>query len=311
MAEPYSIVAGAVLGGALVRANSCTVAATQRLVEGGRTDWLVGILIVIGWAGVTLSSVALALPGLVEMPPDFVLAWNAVAGGVVLGLGAAVNRGCFLGSLAQFARGHLGYGLTLVGIGAAMAILATGWFSSWAPDAVPRTDPGLGQATSMSANFAIFLLPSLYGAWRWWRRRSATLLALIFVGISGGAIYACNPAWSYAGSFFRLSQSRPSLSSISAEAPAIALLLGALASAMTAHRFNLQVPRWRAAPAHLGGGFLMAVGAQIIPGGNDTLMLWAIPGLTLYGVTAYAAMIVTIAALLMARRASGARRSLA
>lgn len=80
MAEPYSIVAGAVLGGALVRANSCTVAATQRLVEGGRTDWLVGILIVIGWAGVTLSSVALALPGLVEMPPDFVLAWNAGGG---------------------------------------------------------------------------------------------------------------------------------------------------------------------------------------------------------------------------------------
>ena len=40
----------------------------------------------------------------------------------------------------------------------------------------------------------------------------------------------------------------------------------------------------------------MGVGAALVPGGNDMLLLWAIPGLTVYGALAYAVMLATIGA---------------
>ena len=39
----------------------------------------------------------------------------------------------------------------------------------------------------------------------------------------------------------------------------------------------------------------MGCGAALIPGGNDNLLLWAIPGLTLYGVVAFGLMLAVIA----------------
>ncbi len=35
----------------------------------------------------------------------------------------------------------------------------------------------------------------------------------------------------------------------------------------------------------------MGCGAALIPGGNDILLLWAIPGLTAYGLVAFALML--------------------
>jgi hypothetical protein len=43
---------------------------------------------------------------------------------------------------------------------------------------------------------------------------------------------------------------------------------------------------------------LMGAGAGYIPGGNDMLLLWSIPGLALYGAVAYLIMMATLAALL-------------
>ena len=47
----------------------------------------------------------------------------------------------------------------------------------------------------------------------------------------------------------------------------------------------------------------MGIGAAQVPGGNDLLLLWAIPGLTIYGVLAYGSMLLLIAAgLLLGKR---------
>ena len=46
---------------------------------------------------------------------------------------------------------------------------------------------------------------------------------------------------------------------------------------------------------NLAGGFLMGIGASAVPGGNDVLLMWTIPGLTLYGLVAYLTMIGAIA----------------
>ena len=57
------------------------------------------------------------------------------------------------------------------------------------------------------------------------------------------------------------------------------------------------------------GGTIMGLGAALVPGGNDTLLLWAIPGLTIYGVLAYGSMLVAIGAgLALGARFGGATR---
>ena len=46
----------------------------------------------------------------------------------------------------------------------------------------------------------------------------------------------------------------------------------------------------------------MGIGASAVPGGNDVLLMWTIPGLTLYGLVAYLTMIATIAVVMLIGR---------
>lgn len=307
MADLVTPAAAFMLGAALAHANSCTVASAQRLVFEGRPDWLIGLGIAIGWAGLTMTAFAIVLPHVVRLPAQLPLTWQLIAGGVLLGIGATINQGCFLGSVARIGRGDLGYVFTLVGIAAAMALQMR-----WQPLFMAQSPMGSVQTLRPSAEIfpaaAVFLPFSVFGLWRLLRRRRTTVLALIVVGIAGGTVYACNPGWSYTSGLYRVvvADGRRS-EALFAESGAIAVLTGVFVSAMLAHTFELRYPLARTALARLTGGLLMGTGTLLVPGGNDTLMLWAIPGLTFYGVVAYAVMTATITALLISHRALAAR----
>lgn len=122
MTDLVTPIAALVLGASLAHANSCTVASTRRLIFEGRPDWLIGLGIAIGWAGLTMTVFAAILPNVVKLPAQLPLTWQLVAGGVLLGIGATVNQGCFLGSVTQLGRGDIGYGFTLLGIAVAMGL---------------------------------------------------------------------------------------------------------------------------------------------------------------------------------------------
>lgn len=47
---------------------------------------------------------------------DHRLGWQTVAGGVLLGLGALLNGGCYLGSITYLGSGNSNFLFTLVGI---------------------------------------------------------------------------------------------------------------------------------------------------------------------------------------------------
>jgi len=115
------------------------------------------------------------------------------------------------------------------------------------------------------------------------------------MGLAGGALYATQGAWSYTNHL------RTSVlhSWAGGHAPAIthsALVLALLLGMVVSARQRGSVA-WRRPPGagswlrHFGGGMLMGTGAAMVPGGNDTLSLSALPTLTLQAVGAYVAML--------------------
>jgi len=288
---------GFVLGFALARANSCTVASTRRLVIDHRPDWFFGLMIAISWAGVVLLGLAAWSPDRFQLPGALPLGWPLVAGSVMIGIGALLNGGCFLGSVALLGRGNLNYLLTLVGIAVALALpvhrVAMGLPAIVPGGAVPDTTRLIFLAGF--ASIALFSLDMLR------RRRRSALVALVVVGISGGCIYALNPDWSYLAVIDHSVNGRHERPWMM-EMGTVALFLGATISAMLRHRFYVVRPSATTAALCLSGGFLMGIGGRLVPGGNDTLMLWSIPGLARYGVISYAIMIASIASILLAGR---------
>lgn len=290
-----------VLGFALARANSCTVASARRLVVTRRADWLIGLAIAICWAGVTLMLFAALQPQVVVLPAQAPLAPGIFIGGVLMGIGATLNRGCFLGSVAGLGRGDLSFVATLGGIALAMHLAPSFLDNLGMPVAPARS--GFRTPGALLFAGALFAPVALFGLFRWWKSRRAPLLALMVVGIAGGTVYACNPNWSYSAGLYRLSHSIGSDGIFLAEFGSVAAIAGVVISAVTGGRFAFRRGKLIEYGSRLGGGMLMGSGAMLVPGGNDTLMLWAIPGLTYYGPIAYATMISTIILLITLRQA--------
>ena len=72
-----------------------------------------------------------------------------------------------------------------------------------------------------------------------------------------------------------------------------------IVSSVLSRRFFLD---WRALTEWRGflcGGILMGIGAALVPGGNDVLLLNAIPGLSPHALPAYLAMLAGVAIALM------------
>lgn len=293
-------IAAFALGAALARANSCTVASARRLVLNGKADWLIGLGVAISWAGLTLAAVAVLMPQVVTLPAQLPLATGIVVGGIILGLGALVNQGCVLGSVSRLGHGDLHYLFTVIGIALAL---------HFAPVVLPiaKASPAY-RPTMENLVFGLLFVPlALYGLWRWWSLRSGTLLALVAVGIAGGVVYACNPGWSYTSGAGRLVQSEAGWQSWLAESGTVAVFAGVAVSSALKGNFELRYTTLRGALTRFAGGALMGTGASMIPGGNDTLMLWAIPGQTSYGLIAYATMVLTIVAAMVAEKALSRR----
>jgi hypothetical protein len=167
----------------------------------------------------------------------------------------------------------------------------------------------LNPAWTNGAALILFIIMTAYGLVQFQQRRKAAMLALLAVGLFGGIIHGFNPGWSYTA-LLDLSAGAGSARPVWPDAlGGVALFCGAIISSVLQPGFSVTGFSWRSSIACLTGGFLMGAGSKWVPGGNDSLMLWSIPGRTLYGPVAYLLIVLTIglcvAALNRMRRPAG------
>jgi uncharacterized protein len=332
MAEPVTLfvaalACAAVIGFAAHRASLCNVRAVAEIMTSGSAHMLGSLLQAALWmalmAGI-LTLVAGWSPRPVLMPAQ--ATW-AVAGGGIFGVGAALNGGCSLSTLHRLADGELGMLATLLSF--ALGVLA--WSSAGGGAAHAASLQAVVPLWTRWPTLAPWLLAVLV-LWALQRVRTfrqlaaaatdtspaATLTERVFapayplavsaalMGLAGGALYALQGAWSYTNHL------RASVLQAWSGGPAPAathtalvgaLIAGMLLSAIQRGSWRLSVP-----PAvgswlrHIGGGVLMGAGAAMVPGGNDTLLLNALPTLAAQAIAAYIAMLAGITLVLWLMR---------
>lgn len=314
---PMALALVMLIGFAAHRASLCTVRAVAEIIGSGTAWMLASFLKAAAWAAAIAGALMLLFPAtaapVLERTPHAV----ALGGAFVFGIGAAINGGCSLSTLQRLADGDLSMLATLaafvVGVLAATGIAA-------------QFGGALGQATSFWQGGHALVLPLLLLLWLWvlleairlWRSSAAVagvrdrLLAPAYrlssaaalLGIAAGLLYSLQGAWSYSNYL------RAEAASWRSDAPlpsaiqallAIAMLAGMLASSWQRRSFVLGT-HWRQWPRRVAGGVLMGIGAALVPGGNDTLILAAIPTASAWALASYFALIAGVAATLLAMR---------
>lgn len=316
----FSAALAAILGFAAHRANICTVKAVAEILTTRHAYmllsfvktilWVILITLVLSW---TVSPVAVV---------HWQLSYYSIAGGIMFGVGATMNGGCAFAMLARLANGKLVQILTLTGFGigaAGFLLLAP---ETAAPVAV-TPNGGLFQTEELS--IAVIAALGVWAVWeiaRMWRRhttatrigaaifseRYSLSTAAILIGISNAVLYTMYGTWAYTsvlnGSI------RQTFGGFGPVGPIywilfISLFLGMTLSAWQSRTFALE---WRPSLSwaqQFIGGLLMGMGVAMVPGGNDVLILNAMPSLSPHAFPAYMAVIVGIAGTLLVVRWTG------
>jgi uncharacterized membrane protein YedE/YeeE len=313
-----SLLLAAVLGFAVHRAGLCTVRTVAEIYSTRRAYMLAAILKAVLWVIAVSVPILLFLPAIAAPNQGYAISAAAIAGGFLFGVGAAINGGCAFSTLAHLANGNLwmlttlfGFGLGVTGLSITAPLIGPSQASTTllfrAPESITIALSGL---LWLGACWEIFRLWKSREKGRSWSqllfsRNYRLSTAALLIGFNGGVLYALHDSWTYT---YMLKSQIQSLWHPSRQFVLINLLLflalfcGMLLSAW--QRGNLKL-RWKQAqawPRHLIGGTLMGVGAVLIPGGNDTLMLKSLPGFSPHAIPALVALLSGIAVTLLFMR---------
>lgn len=284
------------MGFATQRGGTCTVAAVEEIFIERRFQRLAALVEASLWVGggFLVLSAADQLP---RMPIGYAASAITIAGGVLLGIGAFVNRTCAFGSIARLGSGDLAFVGTLVGyfLGNVMTIQI----------AAPKQIAGESSLLQASMWFGLLCVLLVVvrlctHGWTIWRRRIAFYqhvwsphVATTIIGLTFLVAYLTVGTWTYTDTIAELA--RGSMVEIVPRLLLFAsLIAGAVLGAWTAGTANLIVPKLPRAGRHLTGGVLMGAGGALVPGGNDGLILMGMPLLWPYAWLAFGSMCVTI-----------------
>jgi hypothetical protein len=278
---------GFVLGFALNHGSICTVIATRELVSEKRPARFIALLECAVWAALVYA--------ILETSPTMQRGWSPlgylVPAAIFLGIGTYVNGACVFGSVGHFGNGDIDVGFAFLGIFAAFYIDSLFGLLPGQPRTSATLPVGPGLVTiTLLAIVAVRLGLSRRSEGNFWR----LTLSMAAIGISFTILAVFAPGFSIAASV-------GSIVSIPLAGVAIvACMFGGsvVSSRLMKHRFILKWPTIKTIVRRTLGGILMGVGALLIPGGNDTLLMIGFPMGAWQAALAYALFVATVAALI-------------
>jgi hypothetical protein len=285
-------ICAALMGYAIQRGATCTVAAVGEIVGEGTAYKLMALAEAALWvAGGMLVARNLGL--IPALPGGFAVTGWTVVGGMLLGIGAWINRACVFGSIAKLGSGNWAYALTPLGFFLG-ALSLPHLFPSAMPSPVP---PGANLPIWLAIAFASFVTWRVIGLLFKGRRIAAhgwaPHQATIVIGITFVIMFVAVGAWSYTDLLMRLARGMADNFGWQLALFA-ALLAGAILGGWTAGQLSSQQPSKLALARCLAGGMLMGWGSALIPGGNDGLILVGMPLLMPHAWVAILTMCATI-----------------
>jgi hypothetical protein len=307
-----ALLCAAVMGLAIQRGATCTVAAVDELLTDRRPTRLLAMLEASLWVsgGLLLARAAgHATPGSTGYS---LTAWTII-GAALLGLGAAVNQACAFGTLARLGSGDWAFAATPLGFYLGV-VSVDAVFEPPAPQLLPGASPVLSAPDWVLWVLCAAALARL--AWalrqrRWtgaaaWSPHAATAV----IGITFVALLLLVGAWAYTDVLADLAH-RMMTGTAGDTGPRLllctALLAGAVAGGAWTGQLRWQVPSWPALLRCLAGGVLMGWGSLLIPGSNDGLVLLGMPLLWPYAWAAFVTMCGVVAVALVSARTWAAR----
>ena len=312
------------MGYAIQRGGTCTVAAVDEMVSNRRARRLGAMLEASLWVagGLAIAQALHVLPG---MPAGYAVSAWTVIGGVLLGLGAWVDKACVFGAIARFGSGQWAYALTPLGfyVGClSVGPLFSALFSDVAAHKLDAPSPLLQAADVAALAFVAYAVvrllrarPALRGtdgrvasglagrvSQKVWSPHAATIV----IGITFVVTLLLAGRWAYTEFLADLAQGMAGMAGQVGVRVLLfaALLLGAVYGGYTAGRFeSARVTAAQMARCFIGGA-MMGWGTLLIPGANDGLILIGLPLLRPYAWLGFATMCVSIAMALLIARAS-------
>lgn len=284
-------------GYAANQGGTCLVVAAHELHRRQPPKMFVGFLAASAAAG--LVAVPIVWTGTLgaTLAPSTSINFLLLIGAIAFGLGALINDTCLLGSLARLGDGEMR--LLALPAGLAIGILAAdfgrfGAVATW-PSFIARPSV-LGAATLLALAVVLALAVIFVSRKTPPRRRQSWAFgaSMIGLGITGGLLYALSPAWTFADLIQRGLPLRMSPTGEVALVAVIASVAGAITASVRQGRLRLQRPTAAGILRSIAGGALMGIGIGLIPGGNDALILAAMPTLSPGGIVAYLVMTTTI-----------------
>ncbi len=274
-------ICAALMGFAIQRGATCTVAAVGEVVHKGTTTKIVALAETALWvAGGLLTTRALGF--LPNVPGGFAFSHWTVIGAVLLGLGAYVNQACVFGAIARLGSGQWAYALTPLGffIGVLTAPLL---FSQMMPkplDTLPMSSALPYWLAPVFAAYALWRIVSIartpHPEGRGWRRLWAPHEATIMIGIAFVIMLVTVGAWSYMDLLIHFANGMAD-NLVWQGLLFVALLVGAITGGWVGG--GLQWHRQSAVTLArcITGGMLMGWGSLLVPGSNDGLILVGMP----------------------------------
>ena len=306
----------AVMGFAIQRGATCTVAAVDEVLNMGRASRLMALLEASLWVAGGLSLAQLVhLAG--SMPAGHAASGWTVFGGAMLGLGAWVNRAGGFGAVARLGSGEWAYAATPVGFYVG-CLSVTALFGRPSATQLAQGSPLFDAAPGFAMAFVAFVvwrsLPAL-SAWRkaglveWLQQKVwAPHAATVVIGVCFVGTLLLAGRWAYTDVLADLARAMDRQSAAATVPLLPVLLLAALyAGALIGGRTAGGWQSTRVTGAQLlrcfVGGVVMGWGSLLIPGSNDGLILIGLPLLQAHAWLAFACMFGSIKVAMLVSRA--------